>query len=1085
MTFAEKLNKAKQGNREAYNNLCAEAADSLYTIAYLTLRTEEDAKSAVRFALGDGYTAIARINDLPHLKAWLIRELTKHIVARLKEYRILGTPVTADGGAKGEMAKLPDIERLVYSIYAVSGYSVREMSMITSLTEEVVTKKLESATKRLGASAETVKSFAADFKAPAEFRPSDNRKFGDETAEIDTSDDDGLIGEMERISEIASGNAPAPRIEKAEIKEDVAVAEQNAERSATEETHEKDAPKESVELNARTFISVITAERIKGGEFLQMLGNTRISNSAYREIETNPNLTKARLIEILEQSPLTSDDYYKLLTMVKERRELLDAREERRLKQEQAGLFTVRREKYQKKEREEPKSELSRLLEETSVADEIIGEPISREDIPEEKEEPEKPAETTETDTDTATEENTEPSTAKTDDKAAEKDNSEESDEVVVGIAPRPTRARTSKKRPSYNEGAMKLEGGGINPPTKQGFNPFGDSDKPDFSSLEEVDELESAKPKKLGRKDIIGNSVDELAKEAESAAKREKYKGKEFFFDDEEYYEGANRGKLIFCGVLAVLLIGASFGIRYMNTGSFLPNDEPPSVSDDEEQKPDIPTEITSYADIFNIISNRETRSPAFRTDYYGSGEAYRAELSTDILRSGNVSYILNDGVIRAVTLNPDAPEEKGRITVNPELKLLGYTESFGEIYVIYSNGENVTAEVYGEDLTLSYTYSQDGNFVGFRTYKNKLLLVTKLNMSENAKETDTETFMPSYSFNGEKKTIEFTSVNLVEKADYNGYTLIGAAAKDGGQATAVIGGYDTFFSYTDDSFNILIADKNKTFDISYELVGTNVNKLYEKQYKGEAFSADSVNGNLFVGYNLNDGKLIISSTDEELSFAGDGEMPVGVTFTGSKAYIITNHAEKGNVLYGFNTIGKLSADETASAEAVYTDRLVPVGDKLIGLKATAGSDGSREGLKLSVYTYDGGLKETAYADISVDEKTAEKYIKYLSGDAEANNGYLAISEDGKRIAVGTVYFDGVSEIERIILFGYEGGKLTELGDLLLFDVKSDYRVLTINGDTLYIVTEDRIITTDTEECKPTGYYGGESGENSGNEVE
>lgn len=1070
MTFAEKLKKAKQGNREAYNNLCSEVADSLYTIAYLTLRTEEDAKSAVRFALGDGYTAIARINDLPHLKAWLIRELTKHIVARLKEYRILGTPVTADGGAKGEMAKLPDIERLVYSIYAVSGYSVREMSMITSLTEEVVSKKLESAIKRLGASTETVKSFAAGSKAPDEFRPSDGGKFGDETAEIDTSDDDGLIGEMERISEIASGNAPAPEPEKTEKYE-------KADDSAVSEDEEDTAEKGAVELNAKTFISVISAERIKGGEFLQMLGNTRISNSAYREIETNPNLTKARLIEILEQSPLTSDDYYKLLTMVKERRELLDAKEERRLKQEQAGLFTVRREKYQKKEREEPKSELSKLLEETSVADEIIGTPVSREELPEEKpsEKKEQPeiAETVE-------------ETDKAEETAPEKP-------VATPRIPTPTRARTSKKKPSYDEGAMRLDGGGINPPRKQGFNPFGDSDKPDFSSLEEVDELESAKPKKLGRKDIIGNSVDDLAKEAEGAAKREKYKGKEFFFDDEEYYEGANRGKLIFCAVLAVLLIGASFGVRYMNTGSFLPTDEPPAVSDDEQQKPDIPTEVTSYADIYGIISNRETRSPAFSAEYYGSGEAYKSALSTDILRSEGVSYILNDGVIRAVSLNPDAPAEKGKITLNPELKLLGYTESFGEIYIIYSDGYNVTAEVYGEDMALSYTYSQNGSFVGFRTYQNKLLLITKLNMSETAKEGETETFVPAYSFNGAEKTIEFTDVNLLEKADYNGYTVIGCAASDGGQATAVIGGYDTFFSWIDDSFNLIYADKNKTFEVSYELVGTKVNALYEKQYKGEAFSADSVNGDIFVGYNLNDGKLIISdTTTTELSFAGDGERPIGFTSTATKAFVITDHPERGAVLYGFNTVGTLSADETAGADAVYTDKLVTLGDKLLGLKAVAGADGSREGLKLSVYTYDGSLKETVFADISVDEKTDPKYAKYLSGDAEANNGYLAVSEDGKRIAVGTVYFDGVSEIERIILFGYENGVLTELGDLLLFDVKSDYRVLTIKDNTLYIITEDRIITTDTEECKPTGYFGtnipsdgGESEEESGNETE
>ena len=44
-----------------------------------------------------------------------------------------------------------------------------------------------------------------------------------------------------------------------------------------------------------------------------------------------------------------------------------------------------------------------------------------------------------------------------------------------------------------------------------------------------------------------------------------------------------------------------------------------------------------------------------------------------------------------------------------------------------------------------------------------------------------------------------------------------------------------------------------------------------------------------------------------------------------------------------------------------------------------------------------------------------------------------------------------------------------------MLFDINSDYRALSFRGDTLFIVTEDRIITVDAATCSPTGYFTGE----------
>ena len=88
LTFSERIEKAANGDRRAYEELCAGYTDSLYTIAYMTLRNDEDARFAAMNAVSNGFTGISQIHDEFHLKAWLVRELTKYNVARLKEYKL-------------------------------------------------------------------------------------------------------------------------------------------------------------------------------------------------------------------------------------------------------------------------------------------------------------------------------------------------------------------------------------------------------------------------------------------------------------------------------------------------------------------------------------------------------------------------------------------------------------------------------------------------------------------------------------------------------------------------------------------------------------------------------------------------------------------------------------------------------------------------------------------------------------------------------------------------------------------------------------------------------------------------------------
>ncbi|MBP3857883.1 MAG: hypothetical protein IK990_19950, partial [Ruminiclostridium sp.] len=405
MTFEEKLNRAKTGSRSAYESVCLGSLDSLYAAALIALKSSTEAAGVTASAINDGYSGISRIKDERHLRSWLVHELTKNAVDKLKEFKAEGVAHTASG-AFADTGRMPDVERLVFSLYASFGYGSRELSVLTGMSETTINEKLDSAKEHLGSAYDSVLSAASSQTAPAALRER-YRGFDDALERIERE-------ERRRAEEEAAAKAEAERrraeeeaAAKAEAErrraEEEAAARAEAERRTAEEgsadiglyydeevfsdgsgtndvgtlydsTDEEsvfedeeafaDENREEDELggmalNAETFIAVVSGEKMKGSEFLRLIGNTRISNSAYREIEQNPHLTKKRLVQLLEESPLTENDYYKLLAAVRERRSVIDAKEESRLAHERAGLYDgSRREKYRRKRREKPKTEL-------------------------------------------------------------------------------------------------------------------------------------------------------------------------------------------------------------------------------------------------------------------------------------------------------------------------------------------------------------------------------------------------------------------------------------------------------------------------------------------------------------------------------------------------------------------------------------------------------------------------------------------------------------------------------------------------------------------------------------------------------
>ena len=1140
VTFTEYLKTARDGDKNAYGMLCNDSADGLYAIAYLTLNTSEDAEEAVRSAFSDGFSAINRIKDRGHLRAWLARELTKHIVNRLKQYRAEGEPTPEDTDAHRIFSQLSGLDRLVCSLKLTYGYDSHEISIITGLPEDAVARKLENSDKKLGAQKAAVSRCIMGCKAPESLYTTEKPRLipfnpppyvtqtidiNNEAAETPSTAKDIEFSDIsekpqpaqeqmsaaaretpaeteipaenkaEKIefSDIAEKPQPpqeqanaatretpaeteiptenkaekiefsdisekphpaqeqmsaatletpaeaeipaenkAEKIEFSDISEKPQPPQEQANAAALETPAETEIPTENKakspqeqasaekhnaprEIDARMFIGIISAQHIKGGEFLQLMGNTRISNSAYREIEQNPNLTKERLITLLEESGLTTADYYKLLTAVKQRN----------------GHIAHENDSDTRSFTPEESAELQKKENETVRA---AAQPVPTRANAEKAEKPEE-------------------------------------------IRPAKPRVIEPEDKPSESVPEKKA----AEEPPEQPYRP--DFDASSIALTTEIDEpimpdepVAPAKPKVLAPPEPP-RVENPLVTEINENEDREKYKSNEFFYDDNAYEPGVNNGKIIFCAVCAVLLIAGSFGIRYAQTGSFVPTEKPAVSTDSPENSAEIdPSAIVTDDDVKAAVNKLTLREQKNNLDEYYSGRAYENPLKNDVVEIGDVMYLYSKNTLRAVELNEENPALIGEAELSENGDFIGFTANEKYVYALFETAQSeterkgVSVAIYDEKLNLLNTYKQDGSYDDILVGNETLTLFTLLNTfgEENA--------LPSYEFDGKSCILTREDIEIPENVAYNGFSVFGTISADEVRAQAVLGGYDSYAITSRDSFTLLIPDFNKTYTLKYRIIGLNAELQSQESFDGECFGkncADS-SGNIFVAYDSAAGctKIQKKINGEYVSIGslGEGERLSGVSFSGDLVYIVTTSADGAATLYCGDTSGSALSEITPDPDAVYTHRLSGYKNDLIGLLAIAGENGERTGLRLNVYGYDGKLEELYGTDITVDEKTAPEYARYLSGDAEKNSLLIAVG-DGY-VAVSCVYFDGVSEIERFLCFKDTGEGFEAAADIMLFDIQSDYRCLSIRNGILYIVTDSTIVTVDIESGNATGYF-------------
>lgn len=932
MTAAEKLERAKNGDRSAYDLLCGESADGLYAVALFTLGRSGDAREAVLNAFRDGYARIAQIRDGAHLRAWLARELTKHLVAKIKELRAEGT----EPAGTGPFAALPSLDRIVCALAHVFHYSVHEISVITGLPPETVERKLSESERKLGAAKEPLSQRIAEIRFPGEKQ----KKLSVPAA----------------VSE-ARQKPPKP--------------------SESEEPPKTDAAG-GKPLDARTFIGVVSAQRIKGKDFLQLIGNTRISNDVYREIRENPNLTKERLISLLESSPLTSEDYYKLLSAVKQRSELLEW-----------------------KEKKEERRKRTEAADQSAAGGET-----------------------------------------------AKKTPAARTDAGTSAPAPKKKENRAEKTgpfTPLVNTGVI----GRLS----------GEADEP-----EETDgkRQRAALPKKpdAPAPEVFRPVLPDFGDEEETERpRREKYKGKEYFIDDDVYYRGVNNGKLAFCAVCMALLFAGSFGIRFLTTGSALPTGEAPPVV---TPAPPPAVIIESDADVLSAAAEMKSRVQRNALLPYRTGaEPYSAPLTDDFRAAGDTLYFLRQGSLRAVSLSPENPSAPAELPLSADGALIGFTAREDRVYLVYDeDGAAVRVEVLDKALSPLGVYRQDGRYAALRIGDGLFTLITSVTPEGG------RTVLPGYRLGDEAHTLGYEEIALAGGAVCGGFSVIGTVSGGEARVSAVLGGYDTYAAFDGDRIMLILPDWNTTHLLRFRLIGTGTELLSEETVRGECYGADCVSaeGDCIVSYNSAKGHLIAQKKTEEgyalLEGFAPGERLSGVSFLDGTAYIVTE-TESGTKLYCVDFTGAEPAAAEANPNAVYYEKLAGFGESLIGLSAESDADGNRTALLLTVYGYEktNGLSALRSARITVDENTAPEYARYLSGDAEENSERIAVSEDGRYAAVSYVAFDGISEIERFVCYADNGSALEKAAELSFYDIQSADRFTALRDGVFYAVT-DHLLT-------------------------
>ncbi|EDS01416.1 hypothetical protein EUBSIR_00771 [[Eubacterium] siraeum DSM 15702] len=820
------------------------------------------------------------------------------------------------------------------------------------------------------------------------------------------------------------------------------------------------------DMTAGVFLRKLKELKISGSDFLELLGNSKIGNMEFRRIEENPHLKFDELLQILDNSVLSGDDYRMIIAVATQRKELAEQRKRReeetlrRMTEELTAKKNVHKEEGTGTKQEDtadisentPEANTQEALdsEKISAAEALILRMQKEIDSEENVETVENSSNYTDSNTDTPeSEQKNVEETPAAEVEAAEEDNTEkESIATQEESTPTDNSDRDSK--------SVTMEFCIPAPPVAEA-NPAGEEAE-DFDGIISDDEKIGSNAREIGS--AIGELMDSNADYDVSDDK------------DDCVVIKRRKGCLITSFIGAAVLVAGGITLNQLRACGIIPDltyDIPGKV----EQN------IDSYETLLNEATAARDKISYQLPDTFVTVEKKPVALPKNVYGDNLVATVKDTEIC-------GAKEKDGKLSDNFSFET-GLTDAgivkCGEYFAVVGSKDNATViRTYDESGMLSGKatdeYILSGKLVDLYTNGNKVCAVTKDSFDiDKAESEKPETFVPAYTHKGTTQTVEFENMvvpSYVSGLNYYTATMIAPAGDNEFMTKSVIVGDIGGCSANSDGMYATDTSRinNKYYtQIAYimfdDLMSSMITGVSDVALNPALVIAMDDNfaafGEIYSGDERHNVIITTSKTLGNINFCegiADGQRIASISGTG-KTVTVTSYGDDP-MQYSVN------ADNGEQAENTENTNSVKLSDNVTAqVTVKADKDGNRQGILLAV----GGEKK-AEVTITAESNTSGDWNSYLTSPVCDDISQLAYYEKDGKITIGipVMYFDGISQVSVCKFYSYADGKLSELGNITLYDEK--YTTLycdIIDGDKPYILTmwDNRVITASIDKIK------------------
>lgn len=820
------------------------------------------------------------------------------------------------------------------------------------------------------------------------------------------------------------------------------------------------------DMTAGVFLRKLKELKISGSDFLELLGNSKIGNMEFRRIEENPHLKFDELLQILDNSVLSGDDYRMIIAVATQRKELAEQRKRReeetlrRMTEELTAKKNVHKEEETGTNQKDtadisentPEANTQEALdsEKISAAEALILRMQKEIDSEENVETVENSSNYTDSNTDTPeSEQKNVEETPAAEVEAAEEDNTEkESIATQEESTPTDNSDRDSK--------SVTMEFCIPAPPVAEA-NPAGEEAE-DFDGIISDDEKIGSNAREIGS--AIGELMDSNADYDVSDDK------------DDCVVIKRRKGCLITSFIGAAVLVAGGITLNQLRACGIIPDltyDIPGKV----EQN------IDSYETLLNEATAARDKISYQLPDTFVTVEKKPVALPKNVYGDNLVATVKDTEIC-------GAKEKDGKLSDNFSFET-GLTDAgivkCGEYFAVVGSKDNATViRTYDESGMLSGKatdeYILSGELVDLYTNGNKVYAVTKDSFDiDKAESEKPETFVPAYTHKGTTQTVEFENMlvpSYVSGLNYYTATMIAPAGDNEVMTKSVIVGDIGGCSVNSDGMYATDTSRinNKYYtQIAYvmfdDLMSSMITGVSDVALNPALVIAMDDNfaafGEIYSGDERHNVIITTSKTLGNINFCegiADGQRIASISGTG-KTVTVTSYGDDP-MQYSVN------ADNGEQAENTENTNSVKLSDNVTAqVTVKADKDGNRQGILLAV----GGEKK-AEVTITAESNTSGDWNSYLTSPVCDDISQLAYYEKDGKITIGipVMYFDGISQVSVCKFYSYADGKLSELGNITLYDEK--YTTLYCNitgGDKPYILTmwDNRVITASIDKIK------------------